>query len=77
MMYTKCWYRRKDRKKSDFVDKINVATVYGECLHFLVCFYHDFLFQDLEIAADFNVAVPTAELLEKLKESNHLSVSNN
>jgi hypothetical protein len=34
-----------------------------------------FIFQDLEIAADFNVAVPIAEFLQKLKESDHINVS--
>ena len=33
------------------------------------------LFQDLEIAADFNIAVPTEELLQKLNDSGHINVS--
>jgi hypothetical protein len=32
--------------------------------------YYTILFQDLEIAADFNIVVNTVDLLDRLKESN-------
>lgn len=37
---------------------------------------HFVWFQDLEIAADFNIAVPIRELLLRLKDSGHINVSN-
>ena len=36
--------------------------------------YYTILFQDLEIAADFNIVVNTVDLLDRLKESNHAMV---
>jgi hypothetical protein len=36
--------------------------------------YYTILFQDLEIAADFNIVVNTVDLLDRLKESSHAMV---
>ena len=48
---------------------------FGMCLVLFTFLFIYFVFQDLEIAADFNVTVTMMELFDKLEQTNHVRVS--
>ena len=48
---------------------------FGMCLVLFTSLFICFVFQDLEIAADFNVTVTMMELFDKLEQTNHVRVS--